>query len=507
MIRQLYLWIGQQRGWRGASVDFALGAIASLALLPSGFLPALLAFVPAFLRIAQAANGWSAFITGWMISTGWFSLSLYWISHSLFIGEAAFLFMLPFSAFGLPLLLGLFWGIASFISFRLSRTVSGRLIWLAFSLGLAELARGTMFTGLPWNAPGQVFLALDMTSQAGAFIGQYGLNFALFSGLVAIALIPQDRRLAGIISLPVICLCLLSGWRAVSMPGLETILEDRPVVRLVQPNISQAEKWDRQVRLLHLDKLASLSREIYPLPQLIIWPETAIAGALPRDLNLLTASARNAAAFDGMLLTGTLRFDEKHNLYNSAILASATGEILAQTDKEHLVPFGEYVPFRWLPFVDAIAGPIDFKSGSSTHFDTDLYGRLEILICYEVIFPGFIAKRPRPSALINLTNDAWFGHTAGPYQHLAQARARAIEEGLPLMRVANTGITAGIDPYGRIIKILGLGKSGAIDVGLPAPLAPTFYAKYRRAGVVIFCLWLIGIGFWVDRRGQNLHKV
>ena len=504
MNRQFIDRITQLKSWRGMLFDFAMGAGASLALLPAGIVPMLLLMIVVFWRISIAADRWSAGLRGWMMATGWFSISLYWISHSLFIGDAAFLFMLPISALGLPLFLGLFWGFASFISYSLSANPSIRLIGLGLWLGLAELARGTVLTGFPWNAPGQAFLALDLTAQAGAFVGQYGLNFALFSGISAMALLPNRKWLAFVIGLPVIGLCILSGWRALNAPSLETLLEDRPVVRLVQPNIPQSDKWDKIARFEHIRTLISLSRVHYPLPQLTIWPETAIAGVLPNDSALVRQAAQAAAAFDGMLLLGTLRFDEKDRLYNSALLASGSGEILAITDKLHLVPFGEYVPMRQIPFIDAIAGVTDFEPGSkSVKFDAGIYGQLDILICYEVIFPGFIADRTRPSALINLTNDAWFGQTAGPHQHLYQARARAIEEGLPLMRVANTGISAGIDPYGRIISQIALGTAGFIDVALPRALAPTFYASYRWFGMSFIIVWLTIIGLWVDRRAQN----
>lgn len=504
MISHIQHWVQHRAGWRGILLDFSLGAAASLSLLPAGFVPAALCFVPIYWRLLSVTSRWSAFLRGWIAATGWFTLSLYWISHSLFVGDAAFLFMLPFSALGLPLSLGLFWGAGAFLARMFARSQPGYTVMLAVCLGLAELAKGVILTGFPWNAPAQIFLAAGPFAQSGAFLGQYGLNFAFFGVIAILVLLPTKRQLAISLSLPVIILCGLSLWRAANVPPLEVLTDGRPLVRLVQPNIPQSDKWNRDKRLQHLAELQDLSRLTYPLPQLLIWPETAIAAVMPKDTDLLTASAQKSAAFDGMLLTGMLRFDAEDNLYNTAVLASGDGSILALTDKQHLVPFGEYVPLRQIPFIDAIAGAVDFKAGEESQgFDAGIFGQIEVLICYEVIFPGFISNRPRPSLLVNLTNDAWFGHTAGPYQHLQQARARAIEEGLPLLRVANTGITAAIDPYGRIINSIPLGQADMIDVAVPKALAPTVFAQNRWAGSLLMAVWLFGFGIWLDRQAQN----
>ena len=510
MISQARNWVQRHTGWRGLLFDFSLGGVASLSLLPAGILPAALCFILIFWRLLDVTSKKAAFLRAWMAATGWFSISLYWISHSLFVGDAAFLFMLPFSALGLPLFLGIFWGSGAYFARLIAGSEAAYAVMLALCLGVAELARGTLLTGFPWNAPAHIVLAAGPFAQSGAFIGQYGINFAFFGLIAALVILPRKRQLAILLCLPVILLCVLSLWRAVSMPPLEVLTDGRPVVRLVQPNIPQADKWDRQKRPLHLVELQDLSRLTYPLPQLVIWPETAIAGVLPKETDLLRESARNAAAFDGMLLTGMLRFDERDRLYNSAVLASGDGTVLAITDKLHLVPFGEYVPIRQIPFIDAIAGAIDFTAGQQPQiFDVGSLGQLEVLICYEVIFPGFLHSRPRPAIIVNLTNDAWFGHTAGPYQHLHQARARAIEDGLPILRVANTGITAGIDPYGRVIKSLKLGESGMIDVAVPKALAPTVFAQYPWAGTIFMALWLLGFWIWLDQRVQKrqINKV
>ena len=492
-------------GWRGTLLDFSLGALAALSLNPAGIIPASLCFCFLFWRISTATNLWQAGWRSWMGATGWFTCSLYWISHSLFIGEAAFLFMLPFSVFGLPLFLALFWAAAASLSYRIGRQAEQRLIALAALLAVAELARGTLFTGFPWNAPGQMVLAAGFLAQSYGFVGQYGVNLAVFAGLTGLVFIWRRQiMLAGLSAAPLLILMGLSALHWTNIPSIEAVQDGRPLARLVQPNIDQDEKWKAAARPEHLQILQNLSRAEFPVPQFMIWPETAIAGQLPYETDLAQQMARRTAAFDGVLLTGILQLDEANRLYNVASMLDGRGAFLGIRAKSHLVPFGEYVPARQIPFIDAIAGPIDFSAGQSNQiFYLDGLGPVQVLICHEIIFPGFISDWQRPSVIVNITNDSWFGQTAGPYQHLEQARARAIEEGLPVLRVSNNGISAAIDPYGRILGQIPLGHRGALDVPVAAALAPTFYAENRWLGLIAGLVWLGLLAFFVDLRRQN----
>ena len=259
------------------------------------------------------------------------------------------------------------------------------------------------------------------------------------------------------------------------------------MMRLIQPAIPQADKWKYDKRASHLSDL--MARSLAPSDKpidLVIWPETAFAGDYRRESDLLNSLASQIATHHqktggaGQLLTGVLRFDDGDNLRNSALLI-AEGSHISIYDKTHLVPFGEYVPWRFIPFIDAIAGPTDFVEGAEVrplfvpHFDLVLP-----LICYEAIFPALTGKAAsRPQMIVNLTNDGWFGHSSGPYQHLAQTRMTAISYGISVVRVANTGISAVIDGNGTIIASLGLGKAGEIDVMRPAIYAPTLFARHR----------------------------
>ena len=481
---------------------FLAGGIAALGLPPASWLFCVLALLVILWQAASAKSMGAAGLAMLAGGFGWFAVSLYWISHSLFIGTASYLFMLPFSALGLPFFLAIFWGAAGLVGWRAGTSRSQKLIFIALATGLAEWARSWLLTGFPWNAPGQVFLATDGLAQMAALIGQNGLNLLLFAFLAGLGLLWDNRLQAGVLMLP---LLVCFGWgqhRIATAPPPDPQLPVK--VRLIQPAVPQAEKWQRAARPDHLQQLVQLGLNEKPVPQLVIWPESAFAGFWPQEKQLLAQLARTALPQDGMLLTGLLRRAGPNHLFNSVMLLDKRGVDIAVANKQRLVPFGEFVPVRFLPFVEALAGPTDFAPGTAPAlFTHPQLGQMRVLICYEVIFPGFIRDAPRPDFLVNLTNDAWFGQTAGPYQHLAQARLRAIEEGLVLLRVANTGISAGFDGYGRLLGQTRLGEAAALDLPVPAALAVPPYAHARQAGFLLLVFWLLATALLLDRTGQK----
>jgi len=481
---------------------FLAGGIAALGLPPASWLICVLGLLVILWQAASAKSLGAAGLAMLAGGFGWFAVSLYWISHSLFIGDAVYLFMLPLSALGLPFFLALFWAVAGLVGWRAGTSRSQKLIFIALATGLAEWARSWLLTGFPWNAPGQVFLATDGLAQMAALIGQNGLNLLLFAFLAGLGLGWENRRQAVFLMLP---LLICFGWgqhRIITAPPLDP--QPPAKVRLIQPAVPQAEKWQRAARPAHLQRLLELGLSEKPIPQLVIWPESAFAGFWPQEKQLLAQLARTALPEDGQLLTGLLRRGGPNHLLNSVMLLDDTGAELASADKQRLVPFGEYVPIRFLPFVEALAGPTDFAPGTEPAlFVHPQLGHIRVLICYEVIFPGFIRGERRPDFLVNLTNDAWFGHTAGPYQHLAQSRLRAIEEGLPLLRVANTGISAGFDGFGRLLGQTRLGEAAALDLPVPAALAAPPYVRARQGGFLLLIFWLLGAALLLDRSGQK----
>ena len=246
------------------------------------------------------------------------------------------------------------------------------------------------------------------------------------------------------------------------------------------------------------------------LPGLPIKPlvEGVVTGLLDREPEILQTAAWEALPFDGWLITGVPRFDAQKRLFNSAVLMRADGTIEVIYDKRRLVPFGEFVPFRGiLPFVDAIAGPVDFSAGTGEQLiKMPHFGLIQVLICYETLFPGVAGgPGPRPEMLVNLTNDAWFGDTPGPWQHLEQVRMRAVEEGIPMIRVANTGVTAAFGPSGRVLGRIGLGGTGFIDVAVPASLPPTAYAGWREWPFMALLLLLALFNIRLDRKQSIRH--
>jgi apolipoprotein N-acyltransferase len=272
-------------------------------------------------------------------------------------------------------------------------------------------------------------------------------------------------------------------------------------LRLVQANIDQRLKWQDGERVRTLQKYLALSTQPGNPPVThVVWPETALPYLLSTEPELLRIVARVVPP-GGLLLTGAVRVEQPGpqpgRVWNSVHAIDDQGRIVATYDKFHLVPFGEYVPLRHILPIDKITpGTSDFAAGPGPS-TVRLPGlpAASPLVCYEAIFPGAVTapSGPRPQWLLNVTNDAWFGHSAGPHQHFASARLRAVEEGLPLVRAANTGISAVIDPYGRVRAELGLGREGVLESSLPAALPPTPYARFGNVAFLMLLMSAISL--------------
>ena len=398
------------------------------------------------------------------------------------------LLLLPVVMLGLPAALALFWAVFVWLAYHLTSRAELRLVWIAIAIGCADIVRSVILTGFPWNVMAHLFLASDITAQSIYFTGQHALNLVAMSGIAGIAFLWQRQVLqATWLVLPVIVLGALGADRLASKePTMLTVnAADTPAdIRIIQPNISQKDKWKRDKQASHLAEMIQLAHAKTAVPPLLILPETAIAALWPRDQNRAVEFIQTLAPFDGYVLTGMLRLKQQAYLHNTAFLFSHQGAPVSAYDKIHLVPFGEYVPWRFIPFIDVIAGPIDFSAGMSgqPYFqlpqDSPLAGlNIALLICYEVIFPGFLDRAKAPDAqdadiIVNLTNDGWFGHTTGPHQHLAQARFRAIEEAKPLIRVANTGVSAAFDSYGVEQGRIDLAQAGYLNIHLDRDILP-----------------------------------
>lgn len=513
-------------GFRNAAVMVLSGAFAALALPPVNALPALFAFALLLLTLDRRRTFRSAFVTGWAFAFGYHVAGLYWISNALLVDGDRFAWVIPFAVAGLPAVLGLFGGLAGLLYGWLRPRGWTRAPALAGAWTLAEMLRGHVATGFPWNLPASVWSFSDALLQPLALIGAYGYGFfvVLFALSPLMLLRRTGRAERGFGAVCLLLPVIFAGYGVMRLAGAADPDPDRPIVRIVQGNIAQTEKWKPDLLQAHLAKYATLTRaprasvrpnglaggdNLAP-PSLVIWPETAVPYALNREPRL-AAYLGTLLAPGALLMTGTpLRepvpgYPEETRSFNAVVALDERGNIVARLHKFHLVPFGEYVPLsQWLP-VETIAktgrgftaGP---GPGSFTHAGLP---RIGALICYEIIFPGAVTEAggPRPGLLVNVTNDAWFGVSSGPYQHLVAARMRAIEEGLPVLRAANTGISAVIDAHGRVLASLPLERTGTIDSVLPAPvMSKTLYARIGEAAALILAIASLAAAFFFRRK-------
>ena len=502
------------RGWRRYGIAFLLGLLSSLALPPAFLFPVLwLTFPLTVWLLNGTSRRRQAFFVSWWFGFGLYLASLYWISHALLIFSDRLWWMVPFAAVGLPAFLALFPALAG-LAAALTRPGPARAFAFAAAWILAEWLRGHVLTGFPWNLLGHAWTGTDAIGQSAAWIGVYGLSAlaVLSSVLPSLAAVPGpskpavSRRYAALIlavALPA-SLSIVGAVRLANAPDIG--IADQPGIglRLVQANIPQREKWKRDKRadnfLLHLD-LSMRDRPDWITH--VIWPETAAAFFIENDAPARVAAAR-VIPRGGYLITGApRRIADPLTLHNSVVMLNDDGAVAATYDKAHLVPFGEYMPLRSVLGIDKItAGSVDYSPGPGVRTVTlpGLPG-FSPLVCYEAIFPGAVVSGldDRPEWLLNLTNDAWYGKTAGPHQHLTMARMRAVEEGLPLVRVTNTGITAAFDPYGREIARLPLEEAGVLDIRLPRAIPATLYARAGDAGFLLILLWLAGTALWLHR--------
>ena len=344
-------------------------------------------------------------------------------------------------------------------------------------------------------------------------MGIYGLTLLAFGAAMAPLFWILSAR--GLALLLVMIPLLGTGWgvlrldsqlaaSSASVPNATAIQ-----ARLVQPVVPQNDKWNRQKRPAHLASLVTLSQTGTSSPDFVIWPETAFAGLPSQNRKLLADTVRAATHSDGFLLTGMPRFNAASQPLNSAFLFDHQGGVRGVYDKQHLVPFGEYVPFRsWLPFLDIIAGPADFVAGPQNRtLSVPGVGQVQMLICYEVIFAGRVIDRQnRPDVMVNVTNDAWFGATIGPWQHLYQAQMRAVEEGVPLLRAANTGVSAAFDGVGRQLGSIPLGVRGYLDITIPSVLTAPLFARFGNAIFFALCFFIGGSAWLVHARRRQVNS-
>ncbi len=508
-VQRFATWASALTGWRRHAIAALLGVFAAAALPPVDLVPLLAVAFSGLIWLAAGVTGRrDAFILGWTFGLGFFLAGFYWIALALLVDIATYWWLLPLALIALPVFFGIFSGAALVAYDWLAPRGVGRACALAIAWVATEWLRGHILTGFPWNLVGYAwsggFPGAGVVLQTTSAIGIYGLSLltVIVAGLPASlgdpafgTVRPWHRFVP--VAMALVLLAGLAGAGAVRLAGATTATVPDIRLRIVQPSIPQTLKWDPQEREANFRRLLSLSAG--PDSDRItdvIWPEAAATYFLNREPTRRAAIAA-VVPRGGLLLTGALRTDSEparaEHAWNSLVALDDAGAIRGSYDKFHLVPFGEYVPLRNLIPIPAIANDgLDFSAGPGPH-TLDLPGLPPVgpLICYEAIFPGAVTDPlQRPAWLLNVTNDAWYGFSSGPFQHFAIARVRAIEEGLPLVRAANNGISAVVDAYGRIVGRLGLDDVGVIDAGLPIGLAEP--PLYGRAGDWMLLVVMLG---------------
>lgn len=481
------------------SVAVVAGALTVLTLPPFSWLIFAPVAFSALLLILRRASTCRAFLVGWAFGLGQFGFGISWIAESFYVDAARFGALAIPAVAGLSAGLAIFPGIAAvlFAVIAQRRPVDGLVaaLLLATCWVAAEWLRGHVLTGFPWNLSGYALVDYAALRQPAAWIGSYGLGFlvVLTGAMPGIAFAAAPRSRAPILAIFALTVAGICGVGTVRL-GAE-IAPAGGNLRIVQGNVPQTEKWAAGSREKTLEKYLHLSTQPGSF-DLLLWPETAFPGFLDED-----AAARTQIAAilpqGTVLLTGApdrVETDAVSRYFNTVLAFDNNANVLTGYAKHHLVPFGEYVPFKgWLPIERLTESLGDFIPGPGPR-TLALPGAplLAVAICYEIIFPGHVVDDLfRPDWIFNATNDAWFGTSIGPEQHLASARMRAVEEGLPVIRAANTGISAVIDANGGVIARLDTGKTGVIDTTLPGARVPTPYARFGDWTVLMLI-----VGYW-----------
>lgn len=455
--------------------NFIFGALVALAFAPYNlliFLPFSYSFL--FCSIYFAKTKKQAFLRAYLFGFGLLFLGLYWIGNSLLIEPEKHAWLLPFSLCGIPIVLALYYGIFGYFTFQIKKAPNEFVIFfLCFYITL-EFLRTNLFTGFPWLAIGYSLTMFETIIQTARFGSFYYLSLiALSISILPIVFLFSKSKIISKKFAIIYSLLTLGNLLFANIYGKVKLQEPDKMseftARIVQPNISQKQKWDLENFYVNKQILEEFTKSAGQSElDIIIWPESSL------PIDFFTKNSRDSVAKmlqpKNHLITGSVRFSNDHlKVWNSAIIIDSQGEIVDYYDKTHLVPFGEYIPFaNFLPISKLTNGSIDFSKGQGPKVITLKNGlRIGLSICYETLFPKELTSPgEKPDILINLTNEDWFGDSSGPYQHLEMTRLRAIEEGVPILRVANSGISAIINTNGEILQKISLQKAGIIDIKL-----------------------------------------
>jgi apolipoprotein N-acyltransferase len=517
-------------GWRRRAIAFVAGALSAAAMAPLNAWPVLFLTFPILIWLLDGVGGrgWSAMVAawsiGWWFGFGYFLAGLYWIGFAFLVDAPTFGWLLPFAVIGLPAVLAVYTGLGLALARALWLPDARRLLALAVSLTIVEWLRGRTFTGFPWNAFGYALTSPLALAQAASVVGIWGLTFVAIVIFASPATLTDDpgrtRRPWLPFALAVLTLAILAGFGAARLAQTPTRLVDGVRLRIMQPNLQQDVRFnysakqevvDRYINLSSRPRLDGVTPQASPMAApltYLIWPESPFPFFLTREADAFSRIAR-ALPQDTLLITGGMRLADPSNpaesgVYNSIYVIDHRASIRAIYDKVHLVPFGEYLPFAGVLERLGLQTLTEQRGGflsGDRHRVIKLPSTPSMLplICYEIIFPGEVASADeRPGWIVNVTNDGWFGNSGGPYQHLQQARVTAIEQGVPVARAANTGISAVIDPLGRIVAAIPLDSEGTMDAPLPRPVGAPLYTRFGDAPAAV----LVALALAVVVRGR-----
>lgn len=507
-----------QWGWKRIMLAFGFGAISALSMPPFDLYWVLFISFPVLVWLIDgtAADPGSSlfarfkpsFVTGWWFAFGYFLAGLWWIGTALLVEADNFAWAVPFAVLGIPAFLALFWAVAIALAKMFWSEDWRRIVLLALFLGLAEYLRGTVLTGFPWNTIGYAAMVNPVMMQSASVLGLYGITplAILVFATPAIFAPGSGKAPRRVRALLIVALILTTShigfglWRLQNNPV--SWVEDVRL-RIVQPVIAQKDKWLPENETKIFQSYLLLSDSSKGDITHYIWPESAFPFILTQRRDALAAIAEMLPE-DAYLITGAMRIESgiagksEAKVFNSLYVINHKGEITGAADKSHLVPFGEYLPLQELAEKLGLQQLTGIDGGFSSApsrviLSTKNAGPFLPLICYEIIFPGQISSanasstKQTPSWIVNITNDAWFGTTSGPYQHHRQAVIRGVEEGLPVVRSANSGISSVSDPYGRIHGLLAIGIRGKLDAGLPKAAPATLYQQFGNVGFILIC--------------------
>jgi apolipoprotein N-acyltransferase len=502
-----------RRRWLPRALAVGAGAMAALAHPPFGFLPGLAGY-PLLLWLVDRADAGrplrSSFLMGWLMGVAFFAISLWWVAEAFYVDAANQGWMAPFAVLFLSTGLALFWGAAAALYRALAGGGVRRVVLFAGLIAAAEWVRGHVLTGLPWDLPGETWKAGSAPSQAASLVGAYGLSWITLAAVATFAVMREGRRGLAAALAGAAAIAGLYGFGAWRLAHAAPMSPDAPLVRIVQADVRQESKYDQRIFDSIVARYIALTRRPAARPaDIVVWPEGAIPAAFDDYLapGAWTREAIASTLRPGQtLMVGGYRFARGSRgevAFNSLAAIRRTGdglELTALYDKFRLVPFGEFIP------LDSLIAPLGIKQlvHVGDGFTPGPLPRpivspgvppVQPLICYESLFPGFTREGARmtgiqPAWIVNVSNDAWFGATSGPWQHLNIASYRAIEEGVPMVRATPTGVSAMVDAYGRVRPgaILAHGAYGVIDAPLPPVLSQT---PYRRWGDLPFLAMMI----------------